>query len=92
MTGVAVRWARSLIACLTLLAMSAPACSSADVLVILPNDGDPHEVPGYEQLTAVRNGAVAELGFADIVGINTPTPMSIPHAIDVLRPALERAA
>jgi hypothetical protein len=27
-----------------------------------------------------------------VVGLNTPTPLSIPYSLDVVRPALEAAA
>ena len=64
----------------------------SDLLLILPNDGDPSELPGWEELTAVRTGAVAEMEFRDVVGLNTPTPISIPHVLDLIRPALEAAA
>lgn len=64
----------------------------ADLLAILPNGGDPGDLPGYADLTSVRTGAVAEMVFADVVGINTPTPISVPYVLDLLRPALEAAA
>lgn len=64
----------------------------SDLLAILPNDGDPHALVGYDDLTPVRTGAVAEMGFADVVGVNTPTPLSLPYVLGLLRPALEAAA
>lgn len=32
------------------------------------------------------------LQWTTVVALNTPTPMSIPHALDLVRPALEAAA
>jgi iron complex transport system substrate-binding protein len=64
----------------------------ADLLAILANGGDPTTLPGWSDLTAVRNDAVAEFVFADVVGLNTPTPLSLPYEIDLLRPVLETVA
>ena len=64
----------------------------ADLLVVHTGGGDPSDVPGYDALPAVSAGAVSELGFAEVVGLNTPTPLSIPFALDLLRPALEAVA
>lgn len=64
----------------------------SDLLAILTNGGDPHDLPGYDELTSVRTGAVAEMELADVVGVNTPTPLSVPHVLELLRPALEVVA
>lgn len=64
----------------------------ADLVGILTNGADPSELPGWDQLTAVRTGAVIDFEFADVVGINTPTPLSLPYVIDLIRPALEAVA
>lgn len=64
----------------------------ADVLVILTNGAAPEDIPGYATLPAVQAGAVALLDVADITGLNTPTPLSIPHSLERIRPALEAAA
>jgi iron complex transport system substrate-binding protein len=63
----------------------------SDVLVIFSNDGDPHDLAGYDGLPAVSAGSVAELGYGEVVGLNTPTPLSIPYSLDFVRPALEVA-
>jgi iron complex transport system substrate-binding protein len=47
---------------------------------------------GYDQLPAVRSGAVAVLDYAAVVGLNTPSPLSVPYSLERIRPALEAAA
>jgi iron complex transport system substrate-binding protein len=64
----------------------------ADLLAILTNGADATELVGWEQLPAVQRGTVVDMAFADIVGVNTPTPLSIPYVLELLRPALERLA
>jgi iron complex transport system substrate-binding protein len=64
----------------------------SDVLVLFTNGGEPTEIAGYNQLPAVTGGAVAVLELADVIGLNTPTPLSVPYALDLIRPALEAAA
>lgn len=74
------------------LSLEQVALLESDLLAILPNDGNPHELVGYDALTAVQTGAVAEMAFADVVGVNTPTPLSLPYILELLRPALDAAA
>jgi iron complex transport system substrate-binding protein len=64
----------------------------SDLLVLLTNGADPHEIPGYDALPAVESGAVAVLDLAEVTGLNTPTPLSVPYSLDAIRPALEAAA
>lgn len=64
----------------------------SDLLAVLPNDGDPRDLPGYDDLPAVANDCAVEMDFQDAVGLNTPTPLSLPYAIELLRPSLECAA
>ena len=67
----------------------------ADFLAFLVNGGDESDlvdIPGFDQLPASKSGAVAVLDYAAIVGINTPTPLSIPYALDEMKPYLEQAA
>lgn len=64
----------------------------ADFIGILTNGSDPAELPGWDRLRAVQSGAVVNFELADVVGLNTPTPLSVPHVIDLIRPALEAAA
>ena len=64
----------------------------ADMLVLFTNGADPNDIPGYSSLHAVETGAVANLDYADVVSLNTPTPMSIPYGLEKIRPALEAAA
>ncbi|MFC7492921.1 MULTISPECIES: ABC transporter substrate-binding protein [unclassified Nocardioides] len=63
----------------------------ADFLAFLVNggdEGDLADIAGFDELP----GTVAVLDYATIVGLNTPTPLSIPYALDQLRPYLEEAA
>jgi ABC-type Fe3+-hydroxamate transport system substrate-binding protein len=64
----------------------------SDVLVLFTNGAEPTDIAGYNQLPAVTGGAVAVLELADVIGLNTPTPLSVPYALDLIRPALEAAA
>ena len=63
----------------------------ADLLMFLVNGGDKSDladIPGFDQLP----GTVAVLDYPTVVGLNTPTPLSIPYALDKLRPYLDDAA
>jgi iron complex transport system substrate-binding protein len=64
----------------------------ADLLVLLTNGADPNDIPGYAALPAVESGAVAILDLAQVTGLNTPTPLALPYALDAIRPALEAVA
>ncbi len=50
------------------------------------------QLPGYDNLPAVRKQAVVFLDFTDISAINQPTPLSMPYVLDKLTPALTAAA
>lgn len=68
---------------------------TADFLAFLVNGGDKsdlHDIPGFAQLPASKSGAAAILDYPTIVGLNTPTPLSIPYALDQMRPYLKRVA
>ncbi len=64
----------------------------ADLIGILTNGSDPKALPGWENLAAVRTGALVDFELADVIGLNTPTPLSLPYIMDLVRPALEAAA
>jgi iron complex transport system substrate-binding protein len=64
----------------------------ADLLVLFTNGADPEEIPGYDELPAVRAGAVAVLDLPAVTGLNTPTPLSIPYSLERIHPALGAAA
>jgi iron complex transport system substrate-binding protein len=74
------------------LSLEQVAILDADVLVLFTNGADTADIQGYAALPAVRADAVAVLGYADVVGLNTPTPLSVPHSLALIRPALEAAA
>jgi len=74
------------------LSLEQASLLDADVLVLFTNDAEPTDIPGYDQLPAVTSGAVSVLDYADVVALNTPTPLSVPYALDLVRPALEAAA
>lgn len=64
----------------------------ADVILLLANGADPDDISGWAGLSAVQADAVAVLDYVDAVGLNTPTPLSIPYSLEQIRPALEAAA
>jgi iron complex transport system substrate-binding protein len=63
----------------------------ADVLVLFTNGADPTSLVGYSSLPAVRGGTAVVLDYAAVVGLNTPTPLSIPYSLELIRPALDAA-
>lgn len=72
-----------------------PMLESDLLIVTTGNDAMQKELvklPGYKNLTAVKNGAVANLSVAEITGLNQPTALAIPYLLDQMRPQLERAA
>lgn len=63
----------------------------ADLVAFLVNggdEGDLADIPGFDRLP----GTVAVLDYPTIVGLNTPTPLSVPYSLEQLRPFLEEAA
>lgn len=64
----------------------------ADLVMVLTNGADPEEIPGFRDLPAVAAGATLEMDYSTAVALNTPTPLSIPYALGLLRPALTAAA
>lgn len=66
---------------------------SADLIAFLVNGGDEDDladIPGFDELPAARNGSAAVLDYGTVVGINTPTPLSVPYVLGKLRPYLGR--
>lgn len=63
----------------------------ADLVAFLVNGGDESslaDIPGFADLP----GTTAVLDYPTIVGLNTPSPLSVPYSLQQLRPALEKAA
>ena len=63
----------------------------ADLLAFLVNGGDERDlsdIPGFCSLP----GTVAVLDYPTIVGLNTPSALSVPYALEWLRPHLEATA
>lgn len=63
----------------------------ADLLAFLVNGGDESDlsdIPGFDALP----GTVAVLDYSTIVALNTPSVLSVPYALEQLRPYLEQAA
>ncbi|MBF6061641.1 ABC transporter substrate-binding protein [Nocardia terpenica] len=50
------------------------------------------QLPGYTDLPAVHNNAVAFLPVQEISAINQPTALSLPYILNKITPALENAA
>lgn len=49
------------------------------------------ELPGFADLPSVRSGAMAMVDFDTVVALNTPSPLSIPHALEQLAEELAAA-
>lgn len=64
----------------------------ADLLILLLSGAETDDITGYGELPAVKSGAVAELDYAAVSALNTPSPLSIPWVLDKIRPALTKAA
>lgn len=63
----------------------------SDLLAFLINGGDESDLadlPGFDELP----GTVALLDYPTIVGLNTPSPLSLPYSLTQLRPYLDTAA
>ena len=63
----------------------------SDLLAFLINGGDESDLadlPGFDKLP----GTVALLDYPTIVGLNTPSPLSLPYSLTQLRPYLDTAA
>ncbi|HEU4841016.1 MAG TPA: ABC transporter substrate-binding protein [Ilumatobacteraceae bacterium] len=68
------------------------ALLDGDLLVLFTNGADAGDLVGYDQLAVVAAGASAVVDYASVVGLNTPSPLSIPYSLDVVRPQLAAAA
>ncbi len=64
----------------------------ADLVMVLTNGADTADIPGFDELPAVEAGASLVMDYVDAVALNTPTPLSIPWALESLQPALEASA
>lgn len=65
---------------------------SGDILLILANGADPSQMSGWATIPAVVSGNVEIVDMNLAVALNTPTPLSVPWALDSIIPVLERAA
>jgi iron complex transport system substrate-binding protein len=74
------------------LSLEQSSLLDADVLLLLTNGAAPETIAGYDDLPAVVAGSAAVLDYAVASGLNTPTPLSVPYALERIRPALEAAA
>lgn len=74
------------------LSLEQASLLDADFIGILTNGSDPSVLPGWDQLAAVQTGALVEFELADVVGLNTPSALSLPYVMELVRPALEIAA
>jgi iron complex transport system substrate-binding protein len=63
----------------------------ADVLAVLTNGADLDDIPGWNSLPAVETGAVTILDMDSATALNTPSPLSIPYGLKVIKPALTHA-
>lgn len=74
------------------LSMEQIGMLDGDLLLALLNGTDPSDITGWALLPAVESGAVVEMDYQLAVALNTPTPLSIPWALEQIRPQLELAA
>lgn len=65
---------------------------ASDLLITFSNGAQPTELVGWDTLPAVQTGGAADVDAPTVVGLNTPTPLSIPFSLDAVRPALEAVA
>ncbi|UDY34625.1 ABC transporter substrate-binding protein [Dermatobacter hominis] len=63
-----------------------------DLLLALLNGTDPSAIAGWDELPAVRADSVVDMDYSLAVALNTPTPLSIPWALEQIRPQLDRIA
>lgn len=63
-----------------------------DVLLMLTNGTDTAAITGWDQIQAVQAGAAQVVDQTEAVALNQPSPLSIPWALEVIRPTLEAAA
>ncbi len=68
------------------------ALLDADLVGVLLNGADPDSVVGLAELPSSENGTLIDFAYADIVGLNTPTPLSVPYLLELMRPTLEIVA
>jgi iron complex transport system substrate-binding protein len=64
----------------------------SDLLVLFTSGNDPRQLVGYDGLPSVRKGSAVALDYPAVVGLNTPSPLSIPYSLERIRPALTAAA
>ena len=67
----------------------------SDIILAASNNANTNAfaaLPGYDALPAVRNNSVAVLDLTTITGLNQPTPLALPYALDEIEPTLANAA
>lgn len=64
----------------------------ADLVGVLLNGAEPDSIVGLSELPSAESGALIDFTLPDIVGLNTPTPLSVPYLLDLMRPQLELVA
>lgn len=63
-----------------------------DILLMLTNGTATSNIVGWAQLPAVKAGTALILETSGAWALNTPSPLSVPWALEVIRPALDAAA
>ncbi|MAT06161.1 MAG: hypothetical protein CL424_14070 [Acidimicrobiaceae bacterium] len=64
----------------------------ADLVGVLLNGQDPGSIVGLSEIPSAQTGALAIMELSDIVGLNTPSPLSVPYILDLLMPSLRIVA
>ena len=67
----------------------------SDIIFAATNNPDQNAfaaLPGYDALPAVQSGSVYVASLTTITGLNQPTPLALPYALDEIEPTLANAA
>jgi iron complex transport system substrate-binding protein len=76
----------------TELSLEQISALDGDILLALTTGTDTADIVGWDQLPAVKAGTAQILDMAGAWALNTPSPLSIPWALDLIHPTLETAA
>ncbi|HWJ98180.1 MAG TPA: ABC transporter substrate-binding protein [Acidimicrobiales bacterium] len=76
----------------TELSLEQISALDGDILLALTNGTDTADIVGWDRLPAVEAGTAQILDMSGAWALNTPSPLSIPWAIEEIRPTLEKAA
>lgn len=71
----------------TMVSLEQISTLDADVIFAVSQDGSPmEEIPGWGNLTAVRNGTAQQLDLGGSISLLAPSLLSIDHFLDTAEP------